>query len=43
MKDTTPPFTGDLDNPDYITIQEKMRSFRPPEVNEHGELVGENA
>ena len=27
------PFTGDLENPDYVHIQEKMRSFQPPEEN----------
>uniref|UniRef100_A0A7S3NUE2 Uncharacterized protein n=1 Tax=Euplotes crassus TaxID=5936 RepID=A0A7S3NUE2_EUPCR len=31
-EEATPPFAGDLDNEDLIKIQEKFRSFEPPEI-----------
>ena len=33
-EEATPPFTGDLENEDYVKIQEQMRSFEPPEIKE---------
>ena len=42
-EEASPPFAGDLENADYVTIQEKMRSFQPPEIKEDAELEQEAA